>query len=180
MKRILLAVFVLALSGAVAFAANSSTNHQVQLNVPEVVLIGLNSGVTITLNVVAPGVAGNPPTGQTDNSKVLYYTAVNAGALHRNITVNWGGADAAPAGTSLHVVVTGINTLSGNGGTAGAAVQISNVAQNIVTGITSCYTGTGGGNGAALTYTLQVDTPGSLVVGDNHLVTVTFTLTDAS
>ncbi len=177
-KRILLILGLLALTAAAAFAASSSTNHQVQLNVPEVVLIRLDDATTITLNVVAPGVAGNPPTGQTDATKHLRYTAINAGVTRRNIQVNWGGADAAPAGTTLRVQVTGI--VPGGAGTAGAQVTISSVAQNIVTAIPSCVTGIAAGNGAALTYTLSVDTPASLLVGDNHLVTVTFTLTDAS
>ncbi len=176
MKRII-AVIVLSLLGVAAFAASSTTNHQVQLNVPEVVLIGLNDATTITLNVVAPAQGGLPPTGQTDATKVLRYTAVNATGTNRNITVNWGGADAAPAGTSLHVQAMAV---TGGCGTAGVDRTISAVAQTIVTAIPSCVTGIVGANGASLTYSLIVDTVGSLVVGDNHLVTVTFTLTDAS
>jgi hypothetical protein len=90
--------------------------------------------------------------------------------------VQWAALDAAPAGTTLHVQATAV---TGGCGTAGAAVTISNVGQNIVTAIPSCVTGQGA-NGASLTYTFQVDTPASLLVGDNHLVTVTYTLTDAS
>ena len=176
MRRILVVIVLITLSGAAVFAATSSTNHQVQLNVPEVVLIGLNNASTITLNVVAPGVAGNPPTGETDATKWLNYTAVNPAATpNRHITVSWGGADAAPAGTSLRVVAQNITA---GCGTAAAAVTISSVAQNIVNAIPSCATGTGA-NGANLLYSLIVGTPANLVVGDNHLVTVTLTLTDS-
>ncbi len=178
-KRLLLLVGILALSAGVAFAATSSTNHQVTMNVPEVVLIGLSPDTsTITLNVVAPGTAGNPPTGQTNNSKYLQYTTVNASGTNRHISVAWGGADAAPNGTSLRVQAS--FPVSVGCGTAGAQVTISNVGQNIVTAIPSCYTGITATSGANLTYTLSVDTPGSLQQGQSTTVTVTYTLSDAS
>jgi hypothetical protein len=171
------AVIVLTiLSSVAAFAATSTINHDVTLSIPEVVLIGLNNGGVITLTVVAPGTAGNPPTGQTNASKWLNYSTCNATGTNRIITVNWGGTDAAPAGTSLRVQATSVTA---GCGTAGAAVTISAVAQNIVTAIPSCVTGTGA-NGANLTYTLVVATPASLRSGDNHLVTVTYTITAAS
>ena len=178
MKKTIVILMILCLAGVAAFAATSSANHSVTLNVPEVVLVGLNSGTAITLNVVAPATAGNAPTGQTDATKYLNYTAVNAGGTLRNITVQWGGADAAPAGTSLKVV-SAAPTGTGTVGSATAQRTISAVAQTVVTGIGSCYTATGS-TGANLTYTLSVDTPQGLVQGDNHTVTVTYTLTDAS
>ena len=88
----------------------------------------------------------------------------------------WGGTDAAPAGTSLKVQATAVTS---GCGTAGSQVTISSTGQDIVTAIPSCVTGQGA-NGASLTYTFSVDTPANLAVGDNHLVTVTYTLTDAS
>jgi hypothetical protein len=176
MKRILATIAVLAIASVASFAATSTASHSVQLNVPEIVMMSLNAGSTVTLTVQAPAQGGLPPTGQSDSSKVLWYTAVNAASTHRNVSVQWGGSDAAPAGTSLHVQATAVTA---GCGTAGAAVQISNVGANIVTAIPSCVTGQAA-NGAQLTYTLQVDAAASLVVGDNHLVTVTFTLTDAS
>ncbi len=174
-RRVLLVLAVLTLTASGVFAASSTASHSVQLNVPEIAMMSLNSTATVTLAVQPPAQGGLPPVGQSDTSKVLWYTAVNATGTHRNISVQWGGADAAPAGTSLHVQATSVTA---GCGTAGAAVQIGAVAANIVTAIPSCVTGQAG-NGAALTYTFQVDTPASLVVGDNHLVTVTFTLTDA-
>ena len=175
-RKVIISIALLALTAGVTFALSSTAAHSVQLNVPEIAMMSLNLTGTITLTVQNPAQGGLPPAGMTDASKVLWYTAVNATGTNRNISVQWGAADAAPAGTSLHVQATAVTAGCGS---AGAAVQISNVAQNIVTSIPSCVTGQGG-NGAALTYTFQVDTPASLVVGDNHLVTVTFTLTDAS
>ena len=175
-RRIILSIAVLCLAAGGVFALSSTASHSVQLNVPEIAMLSLNSTGTITLAVQPPVQGGLPPTGQTDATKVLWYTAVNSAGLNRSISVQWGGADAAPAGTSLHVQATAVTA---GCGTAAAAVQIGSVAQNIVTAIPSCVTGQAA-NGAQLTYTFQVDTAASLVVGDNHLVTVTFTLTDAS
>jgi hypothetical protein len=175
-RKTLIVAALCLLTGIGAFAATSSAAHSVQLNVPEIVMMSLNSVATVTLSVQAPAAGGLAPVGQTDNSKYLWYTTVNAAGTNRNISVQWGGADVAPAGTSLHVQATSV---TGGCGTAGAAVTIGAGAQNIVTAIPSCVTGQAA-NGAQLTYTLQVDTVASLAVGDNHLVTVTFTLTDAS
>jgi hypothetical protein len=175
-RKILLIAALCMLTGAGAFAATSSASHSVQLNVPEIVMMSLNNTATVTLSVQAPAAGGLAPVGQTDNTKYLWYTTVNASGTNRNISVQWGGADAAPAGTSLHVEATSV---TGGCGTAGGPVTIGAGALNIVTAIPSCVTGQGT-NGAQLTYTLQVDTAANLLVADNHLVTVTFTLTDAS
>ncbi len=178
-KRILLLSAVLLIAAAAAFAATSSTNHQVTMTVPEVVLIGLSPDATgFTLNVVQPGTAGDPPTGQTNNSKYLQYTTVNATGTNRNISVAWAGGDAAPAGCSLRVVAS--FPVSVGCGTPSVQRTIGAGAQNLVTLIPSCYTGITATSGANLTYTLSVDTPGSLVQGESTTVTVTYTLTDAS
>jgi hypothetical protein len=55
---------------------------------------------------------------------------------------------------------------------------MSSTAQNVVTGIGSCATGTTGTSGAQLAYVLSINTLTSLLAGDNHTVTITITLTD--
>ena len=149
--------FILALllmGGAAAFTASDTAAHDVTMQVIEVVLIDLNSTAAITLTTNAPAAGGDPVTGDTDATKLLQYTSLVGAAVTRNITANWGAADA-------------------------AQINLSNVGVNIITGIGSCATGVGV-NGAELTFTFSVDTVGSLVVGDNQTVTVTYTLTDAS
>lgn len=173
MKRILVILLLLVAAGF-AFAQTDSTAHNVIMNVVAVAAIDLNSTADITLNTVAPTNPGDPPTGETNATKVLWYTALNATGLTRRITVNWGGADAAPAGTSLSVVAV----VEAGAGTAAPAVTISNVAQNLVTAIPSVATGRTGSDGAALTYSFNVVTPASLVEGSGTTVTVTFTLTN--
>ena len=175
MKRLIVLSIVFMFIAGIVFA-DDSTAHDVTLNVVDVCLIDLNSTATITLNTIAPAAGGMDPTGDTDNSKLLQYTSLVPSGDHRVITANWGATDAAPAGTSLRLEVTGVPA---NCGTAGAQITLSDTAQNIITAIGSCATGVGA-NGAALLYTFSVDNVNNLVVGDTSTVTVTFTLSDAS
>jgi hypothetical protein len=116
------------------------------------------------------------PTGSSDTSKILQYTSLVAAGTTRNVTAAWGGADSAPAGTALLLEATSV---PGGCGTAAGQITVSDIAQNIITGIGSCATGTGA-SGAQLQYDLDITAVGSLVVGDSSTVTITFTLTDAS
>jgi hypothetical protein len=172
MKRFFGIAIVLILSITAVYAADSAA-HNVVVQIQNVCKINLNSTSTITLTTVAPAVGGNAVTGQTDSSKLLQYTSAAPTGQTRRITAAWGGSDSAPAGTALRLQVTG------GCGTAGAQITLSSTAQNIVTAIGSCATGTGA-NGAALTYTFAVTNINNLVVGSSSTVTVTFTLTDAA
>ena len=174
-KIILSAFFLLGITGMV-FAASDSANHQVTLQINEVVLIDLNDTGLITLSTSAPTNGGEDPVGSTDASKLLQYTSLVAGVTTRSITAAWGGGDAAPSGTSLKLQATSVPV---NCGTAGAQITLSGTGQNIITAIGSCATGTGA-NGAEMTYTFSIDDVTSISVGDSNTVTITFTLTDAS
>ncbi|MDH7512836.1 MAG: hypothetical protein QHH14_07820 [Clostridiales bacterium] len=95
----------------------------------------------------------------------------------RRLTANWGGTDAAPAGCALSLTAT---PQGGNRGTSAGTITMSATAQNIVTGIRSCRTGTDPTDGAQLTYQLVVTDEEALVAGENRTATVTLTLTAAS
>ena len=172
-------IFALALflgTAAMAFAVTDTATHDVTMQINEIALIDLNDGTAITLTTNPPASGGDLVQGDTDSTKLLQYTSLVGAVGTRNITVEWGGADAAPAGTSLSVEATSVT--AGCGTVVGGGTAISAVAASIVTGIGSCATGTGA-NGAALTYTFAITDVNSLVVGDNQTVTITFTLTDA-
>jgi hypothetical protein len=175
MKRFFVIAIVLILSYAVVFAADSAT-HNVVVQIQNVCKINLNSTSTITLTTVAPAVGGNPVTGQSDSSKLLQYTSAAPSGQTRRITAAWGASDSAPAGTALRLQVTSVTS---GCGTAGAQITLSSTAQNLVTAIGSCATGTGV-NGAALTYAFAITNINNLRVGSSSTVTVTFTFTDAS
>lgn len=178
MKRILVVLAMLAVAGF-AFAASASTTHVIDISVIEVVAVGLDDTALISLSTVAPGTAGSAPTGQSDNSKYLRYTAVNSGVQTRRITAQM--SVAAPSGTALQVnAAIGAGGAGVQGSSVGNVTLNNTVAQDIITGIGSCYTDVGGSDGANLTYTLLVPTPGALVVGATASVTITLTLTDGA
>ena len=74
MKRILVVLALLAVAVG-AFAASANITHVINLQVIEVVAVGLNDASAITLTTVAPVVPGDPPTGQSDNSKLVILPA---------------------------------------------------------------------------------------------------------
>ncbi len=176
MKRLTTLFLMVVFFGGFMYAANDSTSHDVTMNVIEVVLIDLNDTSTIVLNTIAPAHGGENPTGDTDSSKLLQYTSLVPSTTTRNITAEWDTGDQAPAGTSLLLVAISVPA---GCGTAGAQITVDDTAQNIITNIGSCATGTGT-NGAELTYTFSIDDVSQLVVGDSETVTITLTLTDAS
>lgn len=180
MKKLTVIILTLLFVGTVAFAASSTATQPVTMTVSEVVLMGVSpNNNTFTLNVVQPVTAGDPPTGSSNSTKYLNYTAVTAGGQTRNISVGWNDATRPPAGTELHVQ-SAAPTGTGAVGSSNGDQTVPNAgSNNIVISIGSCYTGTGNA-GAQLTYTLVVSAPGSLVQGASTNVTVLLTLTDGS
>ena len=174
--RILVLTIIVMLIGSVSiFAASDTASHDVTMQVNEVVLLDIDDVTTMTLNTTAPANGGEDVTGSTD-TRLLQYTSLVAGATTRTISVSWGALDAAPAGTELKIEATGV---AAGCGTAGAQITVSNVAQNIVTAIGSCATGTGA-SGTEVTYTLNVTDVSALDVAGDSTVTITYTLTDAA
>ena len=175
---VLMSSLVVALSGL--GLAQTTASHQVTMQVNDVALLGLIGG-NITLTIGAPGTPGLPPGDATDSTCRLQYTALVPSGESRSITVQWASGDAAPAGTQLSVTATpaGLGSGATEGGSAGSVI-ITDSAQPVVTGIGSCYTGTGGTDGAQLAYLLDVTNGSLLETGDTHTATVTYTLTDHS
>ena len=158
------------------FAATDTANHDVTINIIEVVLIDVNAGL-VTLTTVAPGTGGAPVTGESDTSKWLQYTSLVAFGETRTITAE---LDASPTVTGILLQLVSAAPAGGaEEGTEQAAITLTVVAQVIINAITSCATGTGGAEGANLTYTLIIDNVALLLVGQSDTVNVTFTLTDA-
>jgi hypothetical protein len=168
-------LLVLALVGLVY--ADDTANQTVQMNVDDICVIDV-TGNPGTLTIVAPGTGGQDPPDDSDNTTYAQYTSVVPGSTRRVITAAWGGSDAAPSGTSLLLEVTAVT--AGCGSRVVSGITVSAVDQNIVTAIPSCATGTGGTDGAQLTYTLSVDDVSQLDSSDDQTATITLTLTDAS
>jgi hypothetical protein len=164
-------VLALGLAGLM-FAAATAT-QTVTMQIASISVLG-TTGNPATLAVSAPGTAGATPANPTSNTTYAQYTSTVAAGVTRRLQANWGASDAAPAGCSLLLTAT-----PGSGqGTTANQITMSSTAQNIVTAIGSCATGTTASSGAQLAYTLSINTMTSLVAGDNHTVTITLTLTD--
>ena len=174
-KIFVLTIMALMIGSVGVFALSDTASHTVTMQVNEIALIDLNDVTAITLTTNAPANGGENVTGDTDATKLLQYTSLVAAGVTRNITVQADLAVPAPAGTSLKLAAV----VPGGCGTAAPQVTITNAAQNLITAIGSCATGTGA-SGAALTYTFSVDTVASLVVGATTSPVITFTLADAS
>jgi len=158
------------------WAADTAT-QTVQMNVDDICVLDVTADPG-ALTIVAPGTGGQTPPNDSDNSTYAQYTSVVGGATTRTLQANWGGSDAAPSGCSLDLEVTAVT--AGCGSRVVGGITMTAVAQNIVTAIASCATGTAGTDGAQLTYRLNVDDVSQLDASDDQTVTVTLTLTDAS
>lgn len=161
-----------------SLSAQSDTDtHPVTIIIGSIAAVAVTGG-NITLTIIAPGVGGQAPSNPSDSSCYLQYTSLVSSGQSRTLTAGWGGLDAAPSGCSLKIQATP----SGGGGEGSGAGQktVSSTAQIVISGISTCATGTGVTDGANLTYTLSIDTYTSLVGGESKLATLTFTLTDAS
>ena len=169
----ILMILFLGVSGTLL--AQTTANHTLTLSVASIARIGVTAGVTLTVD--DPGTAGDDPTSDSDNTGRLRYTSTVPSGQSRRITAEWGATDAAPAGTQLTLTAT---PGGGKLGSSAGEKVISSSAEDIITGVGSCATGSGAGNGAVLDYTLEVTDVGSLIAGDSEDVIVTFTITDAA
>ncbi|MBB3836294.1 hypothetical protein FHS57_000276 [Runella defluvii] len=171
-------------SGALyAQAPNNTKNHNVTITVPDVALLKIE-GADPTLAVVAPTVAGDPVsvTGVTNSDKSLQYSstvATSGGDMARTITAAI-TAGTVPSGFDLKVSAVIASGGDGAKGTAiGTPFALTGTAQNIVTAIGSCYTGTAAGNGAVLTYALAFKGAyADIRYNASDVITVTYTLSD--
>jgi hypothetical protein len=164
-----------ALAGLAGAAATSNQTLSMQVNAICVIAV---SGNPSTLTVAAPGTGGLTPSPGSNSSTYAQYTSTVAAGQSRKVTAAWGGTDAAPAGCVLKLVAT--PSSGTNQGTGGGQLTLSSTAQDLVTAIKSCATGTSGSSGAQLAYSLEVSDATALVAGESKSATVTLTLTDAA
>jgi len=168
-------IFALGLGGLV-FATSTAT-QTVTMQVNAICVLAV-TGSPSTLTVSAPATGGQTPSNPSSNTTYAQYTSTVPASQTRKITAAWGGSDAAPAGCSLKLTATPSGGT--NQGSSAGQITMSATAQDVVTTIRSCATGTSASNGAQLTYTLSVDTVTSLVASESKTATVTLTLTDAA
>lgn len=169
------------------YAQDSNTdNHTIGVTVPEVALLDIEPAASknITMGFTAPTEAGLPITAPADNSDLWLnvssiVTATGGIDPSRKVSVK---VDATIPGVDINVTAAAD---AGNGaGTTGTvsptAITLTTANQDIVTGIGSCYTGTGANNGYNLTYSIDAQTSTNYgnIVANSNTVTVTHTISD--
>ncbi len=202
MKKLVLTaatvLFISGLSMAVQVVVPSSgdtdtkeASHNVGITIPTVAIVdieeeGGSEAGTITLkpdvSSLEAGSAVDFSTA-TDNSLWLNYTSIvtgNSNSSSREITVELDNENNLPAGVSIKLQAG--NAASTGKGTKGTPVSggvtLSEDAQNLITGIGSCYTGSGFENGHQLTYTLNMDNDEYAdLMAKSYEVQVTYTIT---
>lgn len=135
-------------------------------------------GTAPSLTFAAPAEAGLAVADVTSNSSWINYTSIIASGSTNKVTVAITNG-AVPTGTTLKVVAAA-DAAAGDGtvGTPTAQVTLDGTAQDIVTGIGSCYTGDGNAAGHQLTYTWSVDADAYATVATaNASLTTTYTIT---
>lgn len=165
---------------------NKTTSHSVKIEIPTVALIDIEGtdGEAGTINLT-PNVEGLEAgaavdfSTATDNSLWLNYTSIVTSNKTRNITVALNDENNLPKGVSLVVTAGSITSGKGKKGTASEKVTLAKNAQNLVTGIGSCYTESGHGKGHQLTYALEMDNDKYAdLMANSYTVEITYTITD--
>lgn len=134
----------------------------------------------ISLVITQPSEAGASVTpSSSDNSKWINYTSGNISSVTRKVMVQI-TSGTVPAGTALDLTTS---TYSGSGaggtfGTPNSTIQLTNTAQVIITGISSCYTGDGASNGHCLTFSWRITNYANLKTTTASTIVINYTFMD--
>ncbi len=152
----------------VASSQGSQAMHNVNIEVPEVALLGLVSdgSANISPYTVSPFEAGSYVSfsgmGQRAEAWVNYSSIVGSNSRLRKVEATIRGD--IPKDARLLVEASAV---SGEGkgrlGSSAGLVELSGQPAEIISGIGSCYTGKGANNGHLLSYKLEFDDPGGNV-----------------
>lgn len=162
---------------------NTSSNT-LSLGLSEVSMIqGSASSVNLTLTPQSAGLAVKPSV--SDSTARVLVSSVISGTNTRTMSVVFTGN--LPVGTFLKVQAKDPNGsfVGGKGTMAGEVSYTTNggAAQDIITGIGTCYSGTGSDDGYKLLYTFGISATtenyGDIRAVGGQTVTATFTLTAA-
>ena len=161
---------------------NSTANNTLSLGMPELALLSSPSG-TINLQLTTATAGEAVASSIRDSTARVKISSVIPGSTTRTLSAL---VTSVPAGTYLKLMVKAPSTnFGGTVATYGADVTLSTAAATIISGIGSCYSGTGALDGYVLRYTWGLDNPATnyglvRAVAGNTSVTVTLTLSAAS
>jgi len=172
--RPVLITFLCAFPLAAPIHSATTVTSAVSVSIASFCVMAVTSS-SVSLTILNPAVAGSIPADATSSTTYAQYSSTVAAGVTRRITAAWAIGNSAPVGCDLRLTAT---PPTGKGSSAGEII-LSTTAQNIVTGIGGCATGTGSGNGAQLGYKLKINTMTSLVANESKSATITLTLTDS-
>lgn len=186
MKKFVLTLGVLAISLSMGMKMQAQTNtadHAISLGLPEVALLGTQSG-PVNLQLSGALAAGEAiEASKSDSSSYIQFSSVISEGSTRTLYAKYTGT--VPAGTFLKALAMnpGVNA-SGDFGTLIATdVTLSTTDNALVTDIGSCYSGTAADDGYNLKYTWGLDNPeanyADIRATAAAAVTVTLTITAA-
>ena len=140
-----------------AWSQTSTAGDNVSLEVMNICLMETNSAtVSLTLCCITPGEALTPAT---NSDLFVRISSIVPANTSRDLTARI-STGAVPYGTILKLVSASCTTTNsgGNLGTAlSTPITLSAIDQNLITGIGTCYTGTGNNDGYQMTYTWEPD-----------------------
>ena len=164
-------------------AQNNEARHRINLEIPEVALLGLISetGNDIHLNAISPTEAGNSiqDSKTPDKSLWLNYSSIITHKNHtRKIVAMVQGE--IPQGVQIKVEASEAAGIGkGKKGTPVGLVTLTNTPSEIIVGIGSCYTGKGTNNGHYLSYNLEInESEFSQLSSQIEPINIVYTLTD--
>lgn len=173
-------IFFLIQFSLIVSAQNNTASHNVNVEIPEVALLGLvSSSQTQTLSANEAGNTVSFATPDQENSVWLNYSSVKRSQNHsRKITAFVDGE--VPAGINLRVTAKpATNNGNGDVGQSIGTTELNSQSSDIITNIGSCYTGQGANHGYNLVYSLDVEDEELLASNDQNLsFNVVYTLTD--
>jgi hypothetical protein len=178
--RIVLTVTFLMFFHPFLFSQNNTITQSFTIVVPQVMLVnavdasGSPNAITLEMTTSAAGSKLQNATGTT------YAQVSSIIAPGQNLRIQ-ASYDQIPVGTTLQV--TGALPSGGNGGGVfgnSNTITLSTTAQDLITGIGSCYTNTGPGDGYKLNWQLSTGSLGtysSIAATSGFSTTVTLTIT---
>lgn len=186
MKKTILTLGALAICLSMGIKMQAQTNsadHSISLGLPEVALLGTQSG-PVNLELSGSMAAGEAVLAEkSDSTAYLQYSSVITEGSPRTLYAKVTGT--VPAGTFLKAKAKapGANASGDYGTLVATDVTLSLTDNALVTGIGSCYSGTAADDGYNLKYTWGLDNPAANYADIRATaaasVTVTLTITAA-
>ena len=184
-KSILSVALVILSAAAFADAQQRSDSHVINFTIPNIYVLDVDNnggtsspGTDVAITLSDPSNPGAQPTvAYANNDNYLNYTSVVAASATHKISAK---LDKTLAGVNIRVSASaptgGYGTM---GSTYASNLVLSTTDQTVISGIGSCWTGTGGTDGAAIVYSIVFDDANfAQLLADNPVHTVTYTISD--